>query len=80
MTERDDIDMLAAEYVLGTLDAQERAAVDARRVREADLAAAIAAWEQRLAPLNSHAQEIAASPGLFAKIEAQLPSDRGWPP
>ena len=34
MTERDDIDMLAAEYVLGTLDASERASVAARRQRE----------------------------------------------
>ena len=30
MTELDDIDGLAAEYVLGTLDAAERAAVAAR--------------------------------------------------
>ena len=31
MTEDDDIDGLAAEYVLGSLDPNERAAVDVRR-------------------------------------------------
>ena len=38
MSERDDIDALAGEYVLGTLDVAERRAVDARRLREPALA------------------------------------------
>ena len=32
-TDRDEIDALAGEYVLGTLDADERRAAEARRVR-----------------------------------------------
>ncbi len=51
MMETDDIDPLAAEYVLGTLDAAARGQVAARRAREPDLDAAIRAWELRLAPL-----------------------------
>lgn len=54
MAESDDIDefdALAGEYVLGTLDPGERAAVAARRQREPALDAAITAWEARLAPL-----------------------------
>ena len=74
MTERDDIDMLAAEYVLGTLDAEERETVAARRAREADLDAAIAAWEQRLGPLDAYGPDVAPSPDLLAKIESRLPA------
>jgi len=51
MTERDEIDVLAGEYVLGTLDAEERAAANVRRGRDPVLNAAIEAWEHRLAPL-----------------------------
>jgi anti-sigma-K factor RskA len=52
MTDEPDIDMLAAEYVLGTLPADERAAVALRLAHDKPLAAAIAAWEMRLAPLS----------------------------
>lgn len=72
MTEPDDIDGLAAEYVLGTLNAGERAAVAARRQREAALDAAIVSWELRLAALSDVIPPIAPPPGLFAKIEERL--------
>ena len=52
MTELDDINGMAAEYVLGTLNAAERAQVAARRMREPALEAAIVEWETLLAPLN----------------------------
>jgi hypothetical protein len=57
MAEEDDIDGLAAEYVLGSLDAAERRRVDAHRRTDASLAAAIVAWEQRLGPLNVLGQD-----------------------
>ena len=44
MTEEDDIDGLAAEYVLGSLSPTERAEVEARRGSDAALATAIEAW------------------------------------
>ena len=53
MTDPDDIDMLAAEYVLGTLDHDERSRVAEQRNTNAELDAAIIAWEQRLGHLTS---------------------------
>ena len=72
MSDQEDIDALAAEYVLGTLSPAERTAVSARRLRERDLDAAIEAWEARLAPLSDTAPAIAPSPGLLGEIEARL--------
>ena len=72
MTGADDIDGLAAEYVLGTLDATERAAVSARRQREPQLDAAIRSWERRLAPLNNAIPEAAASLSTWQKIETRI--------
>lgn len=72
MTGRDDINELAGEYVLGTLDAAERASVEARRAREAQLDRAIRDWERRLAPLNTSAQPVDPSPGLLERIESRI--------
>ena len=72
MTDREDMDGLAAEYALGTLDASERAAVAARRQREDDLNAAIGAWERRLSPLAEAVPPLEPPPGLFARIETRL--------
>jgi anti-sigma-K factor RskA len=73
MTERDEIDVLAGEYVLGTLDAAERAVANAARRRDPALAAAIAAWEARLQPLVDGIAPLAPPHSLQAKIEAMLP-------
>jgi anti-sigma-K factor RskA len=51
MTQEEDIEGLAGEYVLGSLTPEERRQVDVRRERDRTLAAAIADWERRLAPL-----------------------------
>ena len=64
---------LAAEYVLGTLDADERASVTLRRATDADLEVHIQAWEQHFAPWAAAAADVAPSADLFAKIEAALP-------
>jgi len=72
MTERPDIDALAGEYVLGTLDGAERTAVAARRGREPDLDAAIQAWERRLVPLSEASAPAMPPAGLFDKIEARV--------
>ncbi|MEQ7869887.1 anti-sigma factor [Chromohalobacter salexigens] len=72
MTDHDDIDMLAAEYVLGTLDAGERAEVAQRRQHDADLDACILAWEARLAPLGDEVEAIAPGPDLLARIERRI--------
>ena len=72
MTDLDDIDALAAEYVLGTLDGAERIQVSARRQREPALAAAIAAWELRLSPLNELVPAVAPPPSLRDDILARV--------
>ncbi len=72
MTELDDIDALAAEYVLGTLGREERLAVSERRVTEKALDAAIGAWERRLAPLAEVVSPVAPPAGLYNKIRAQI--------
>lgn len=76
MTERDDIDMLAAEYVLGTLDAVERRAVTERRPGDAALEAAIRDWERRLAPLTGEVEAVTPPATLFPRIEARLGVER----
>ena len=73
MTEDEDIDGLAAEYVLGSLDAAERAAVDVRRRSDTALEAALVAWERRLAPLGERDLAGAAPPPqLFEAIGARI--------
>ncbi|HSR79651.1 MAG TPA: hypothetical protein VLL28_02630 [Hyphomicrobiaceae bacterium] len=72
MTEEENIDGLAAEFVLGSLDAAERAEVEARRALEGSLKAAIEAWERRLAPLLEVAPEVAPPPDLFDRILVRI--------
>lgn len=72
MTDTDGMDGLAAEYALGTLSAAERAATEARRLREPALDAAIANWERRLSPLLNSIAEAAPPPGLYTRIEARI--------
>lgn len=81
MTDREDIDMLAAEYVLGTLDASERESVEARRTNEPDLEAAIGHWQTRLIPLVDYVEGETPSTELLERIEAEIerrssPADR----
>src|SRR3989337_4533945 len=80
MTDADDIDGLAGEYVLGTLDASERAAVAAGRLREPQLDTAIQDWERRLAPLNDMAAAVVPPPGILAKIQARILGTNTPPP
>ena len=72
MTEEDDIDGLAAEYVLGSLDPAERAQVDARRKTDAPLAAAVEAWERRLGPLNEQVAGIEPPAHVYDDIVARI--------
>ena len=65
MTEEDDIDGLAGEYVLGSLDPAERRQVSARRQTDAPLAAAIDAWERRLGPLCDRGEDVTPPAHLF---------------
>jgi anti-sigma-K factor RskA len=65
-------DGLAAEYVLGTLDASERSLVDARRKTDASLSAAIEAWQRRLAPLSDRMPGVAPPSHLLDGILSRI--------
>lgn len=70
--DHDGLDGLAAEYVLGTLDLDERQSVEVRRLREPALDAAIRAWEQRLAPLNDALPPVSPEADVFPAIVAAI--------
>ncbi|MGO2354445.1 MAG: anti-sigma factor [Marinomonas foliarum] len=66
------IQTLAAEYVLGTLDKDERDAVEARRLNEPLLEQAIVSWQAHFAGLNDYVQDAEPREGLFDEILAKL--------
>jgi anti-sigma-K factor RskA len=72
MTDDDEIDGLAAEYVLGSLDPIERKEVDVRRKVDVTLDGAVKAWEKRLGPLSDLLPGAEPRPDLFLKIANQL--------
>jgi hypothetical protein len=69
-----DRDLLAGEYVLGTLDQRESSAVEAAMLTDPALRAAVETWERHLAPLEVFATPEAPPPGLWRQIETAL-----WP-
>ncbi|NWB55443.1 anti-sigma factor domain-containing protein [Pseudomonas sp. F8002] len=66
------IDELASEYVLGTLPTEQRTEVEQRLATDADLRAAVDAWEQRLLPLTGQAAPATPSVYLWRRIESSL--------
>lgn len=72
MIERDDLDMLAAEFVLGTLPVEDRQRVQRLRTTHPELDAQILQWESRLSALNDEIEPVAPAPGLFARIERSI--------
>jgi anti-sigma-K factor RskA len=72
MTEDEDLDGLAAEYALGSLDLAERREVDARRKRDSALDRAVTDWERRLAPLAAGVHGIEPPSDLFSRIASRV--------
>ncbi len=71
LTPREAEEAFAAEYVLGVLDAAERAEAEARIRRDAGFAALVADWEARMSGLNDGFDPVPA-PNLLPRIEARL--------
>ncbi|WP_462382691.1 anti-sigma factor [Pseudomonas sp. Marseille-QA0892] len=65
-------DLLAGEYVLGTLDADARADVERRLPHEPGLRDAVERWEVRLRPLNDRTAPTQPSDLLWMRIERSL--------
>jgi anti-sigma-K factor RskA len=74
----DELDMLAAEYVLGTLSPAERASFEKRVASEEEAKRAVDEWNRRLAPLALAAGEVEPPARLWRSIERQMqpPSPR----
>jgi anti-sigma-K factor RskA len=64
-------DLLAAEYVSGLLELEERVAVETRARNDVAFAARITDWENRLSDLNEDFPEVPA-PDLLPLIESRL--------
>jgi anti-sigma-K factor RskA len=74
MTMDDDVDGFAAEYVLGTLDADERAQADALRLVDPGFAAKVLEWERRLGELNVLVAPVEPPIAVWERIKAGLES------
>lgn len=70
MSDISEHDLLAAEYVLGTLEGDEAAEATRLLATDAAFAAAVRSWEERLTPLAAGVPPVASSPQLWARIEA----------
>lgn len=74
MSMDEDRDGFAAEYVLGTLDAEERAQADALVLVDQDFAAKVAHWERRLGELTAMVAPVEPGAPLWERIKAGLAS------
>jgi anti-sigma-K factor RskA len=68
----DDRDGLASEYVLGTLDADERAQAEALMLVDPGFADTVRRWERRLGELNVLVSAVEPPPATWDRIKAQL--------
>lgn len=81
MSAKEELDPLAAEYVLGTQDAVTRRTLQARISTDAAFAQAVSEWESRLLPLASMAEAQTPSRTLWPRIAASTgpaPAASGW--
>ncbi|NCU11099.1 MAG: hypothetical protein GXC70_02880 [Sphingomonadaceae bacterium] len=69
MTERE---LLAAELALRLLSDEDHAAARAELERDPDLAALVAQWEARLAPLADELEAVPPAPHVWQRISASL--------
>ncbi len=78
MSEDDTIDpadsgrLIAAEYVLGVLGAEERREVERRLPLEPALAAEVALWEERLGSLADAIPPVSPAPDTWSRIETKV--------
>ena len=78
--EPENLDLLAAEYVIGTLRGGARRSFERRQRRDPFVARRVSAWEERFAQLSLHLTPVAPSPEIWAAIERQIGggSQRRW--
>ena len=66
------LQVLAGEYVIGTLSAASRAALEVRMKNDAALRTAVEMWEEKLAPLAELVEPVEPSPALWSRIESSV--------
>lgn len=67
-----DPDLVAAEYVLGSMESPEREKVEARAANDFTFAATIKVWEKRLGPLTELIAPQKPPENIWAKVAAKL--------
>lgn len=72
MTYSEDQIALAAEYVLGTLDADERVQVEATMAADNDFRAMVEAWDRKLSALNLMVGSVEPRAELWDRIRAAI--------
>ncbi|BCP52748.1 anti-sigma K factor RskA [Kaistia sp. 32K] len=77
MADKDEIEGVAGEYVLGTLDKAERDAVEAESAGDPALRAAIGDWAGRLQPLADLAGETPPPASLWSGILGRIRATGG---
>ena len=78
--EPENLDLLAAEYVVGTLWGPARRSFDRRRARDPFVDRRVRAWEDRFAVLSLRLRSVAPSPAVWPAIERRIggTSRSGW--
>jgi anti-sigma-K factor RskA len=72
---KDDADVRAAEYVLGTLDPDEREQAQSQLATDADFAGLVQKWERRLGELNVLVAPVEPPPETWDKVKALVASE-----
>ncbi len=72
---KQDQDLRAAEYVLGTLEAEDRLRFQEDLAEDPDLQDLVAGWEGRLAGLDGESEPEALPEGLWARISDDLTAE-----
>src|SRR5947208_13308814 len=68
----DAMDLLAAEYVLGTLDAEERSHAQSLLTIDHGYAAMVKLWERRLGELHLMVETVEPPPQILEKLKARV--------
>jgi anti-sigma-K factor RskA len=73
----DDRDALAAEYVLGTLSADEREQAESLLTLDSGFAEIVRVWEHRLGELNVMVEAVEPPADIWDKVRTEIESARG---
>jgi anti-sigma-K factor RskA len=68
----EELDLLAAEHALGLLEGSERADAERRAAHDAEFAALVERWNERLAPMLDSIPSAEPDPALWDRIRASL--------